>query len=151
MRSMLISSVMWFVLVAVVSAQAPVAPMPGSGGVMTERPDPSRSVTVVTVPEDYNTISQAIGDAKDGWVIKVRRGTYKEMIDFMGKAVTVESIGGPEHTVVDGRQLGYVARFKNGEGRDSVLDGFTLTNGLAWSGGVYISNSSPTIRNRRLC
>jgi hypothetical protein len=65
----------------------------------------------------------------NGDTIIVRAGTYVENIDFLGKAVTLMSQDGPEVTVIDGGQLKSVVSFENGEGTDSVLEGFTLFNG----------------------
>ena len=58
-------------------------------------------------------------------------------------------------TVLDGRLLGSVVTFATGEGRGSVLRGFTLRNGrltsvmspLLSGGGIRIQNASPTIVN----
>ena len=79
-------------------------------------------------------------------------GTYLENIDFIGKAVTLQSIGGSSVTAIDGNQAGSVVVFGNGEGPDSVLDGFTLMNGTGtgqFGGGIFCYGASPTIRNNR--
>lgn len=107
----------------------------------------------IYVPDDHATIQAAIGAAAAGDTIIVRAGTYVENIDFLGKAVTVVSEKGPWGTVIDGGGAGTVVLFENGEGSDSVLDGFTVTNGLGpgapdfHGGGITCLNSSPTIRN----
>ncbi len=112
------------------------------------------------VPDDYGTIQEAIEAAENGDLILVAPGLYLENIDFLGKAITVQSTGGPHVTVIDGsaRTLGFefgsVVIFASGEGLDSVLDGFTLTGGsgsapgdLTHGGGVYCTFSGPTIQN----
>ena len=53
-----------------------------------------------------------------------------ENVDFVGKAITLKSEKGPEVTTIDGNEAGSVVLFKSGEGRDSVLCGFTLNNGV---------------------
>jgi hypothetical protein len=110
---------------------------------------------IIYVPDDYKSIQDAINASVDGDAIIVRPGTYIENIDFRGKAVTVTSEAGPAVTIIDGNKSGSVAVFQNGEGMDSVLEGFTLSNGSGQynaamgqlGGGVYCHTSSPIIRN----
>jgi predicted outer membrane repeat protein len=104
---------------------------------------------VLHVPDDLDSIQTAIAIAFDGQTILVAPGTYRETLDFLGKAVTVQSTGGPEITVIDGGQCWSVVTFDSGETSSSVLDGFTITNGNALYGaGIYCGHgSSPTIRN----
>ncbi|MHC4945331.1 MAG: right-handed parallel beta-helix repeat-containing protein, partial [Planctomycetota bacterium] len=101
------------------------------------------------VPKFYLTIQAAISAASySNPVVVVWPGTYFENIDFIGKAVTVLGIQGPGSTTIDGSQVGSVVTFQNGEGKDSHLTGFTLTNGAALEGGgIYCSNSSPLVEN----
>lgn len=132
-----------FALVVVTSALAPAA--------------------IRLVPVDYPTIQAAIDAAVDGDIVIVDPNTYFENINFNGKAITIRSID-PENlsiiesTTIDGNQIGTVVNFTSGEGTNSVLTGFTITNGLAENGaGIYCSyandcdqyceGSSPTIRN----
>jgi len=124
----------------------------------------AQAQTVIRVPQHYSTIQLAIDAAANGDTVLVAPGTYVENIDFIGKAITVTSEGGPEVTLVDGNLAGTVVRFGSGEGRSSVLNGFTLFNGRSGSGlptlndggGIWISHSSPTITgniisNNRAC
>jgi hypothetical protein len=106
------------------------------------------------VPDNYATIQAAIDGAANGDTIMVRPGTYVENINFNGKAVTLKSTDGAESTVIDGNQSGPVVRFVNGEGLDSLIDGFTITNGKGvggwplWEGGgVDIYKAAPKIMN----
>lgn len=109
---------------------------------------------VITVPGDRPTIQSAIDVAKAGDTVLVAPGTYFENINFQGKAVTVESEQGPEVTIIDGNLAGPVVTFTSGEGRDSVIRGFTLQRGDAtqqgsgvYTGaGVRIEGSSPTVQ-----
>jgi hypothetical protein len=109
----------------------------------------------IYVPDDYPTIQQAIDAAMNGDTIIVRQGTYVENVDFLGKAIMAQSEQGPDATVIDGNQAGSVVTFKNGENENTILEGFTITNGSGtfvddyWEyagGGIYCDGSSPTIR-----
>ncbi|MHC4942110.1 MAG: right-handed parallel beta-helix repeat-containing protein [Planctomycetota bacterium] len=81
----------------------------------------------------------------------VAPGTYKENIYFKGKAVTVKSSHGPNNTVLDGTRSGPVVHFIFGEWLDSVLQGFTVRNGLApQGGGIYCDGSSPLVRGNKI-
>ena len=114
---------------------------------------------VIQVPQDYDTIQEAIEAAEEGNVIIVSPGTYYENINFLGKAITVKSAEGPEVTVIDGNQQGSVVAFLDGEGADSILEGFTVTNGNGTylnppgsfggylGGGIYCNEASPTLIN----
>ena len=103
----------------------------------------------IYVPDDYASIQEAIDASADGDTIIVRPGRFYETIDFKGKAVTLTSEKGPEATVIDAAGLDSVVLCMSGEGRDTVLDGFTLTHGnmAGHGGGVYCYKTSPTIRN----
>jgi len=103
---------------------------------------------ILRVPEDYASIQAAINAAVDGDTVLVNNGTYYENIDFLGKAITVQSVNGASSTTIDGNANGTVVSFVSGETPNSVLDGFTITNGTGWSGGgIYCSSASPTITN----
>ncbi|MFC1505085.1 right-handed parallel beta-helix repeat-containing protein [Thermodesulfobacteriota bacterium] len=93
------------------------------------------------------TIQAAIDRATNGSEVLVYPGTYVENIDFKGKAISIISTNGPMETVIDGNGQGRVVAFVTGESRESVLEGFTITNG---QGGVYIDHASPTIANCRI-
>jgi hypothetical protein len=98
------------------------------------------------VPEMYETIQDAIDIAFDGNTILVAPGTYHENIDFLGKAITVKSTDGPEVTIIDGDQNHNVVTFNSDETANSVLDGFTISNGSDYDGGgINCYGSSPVI------
>ena len=101
----------------------------------------------INVPADQPTIQAAINAAVAGDTVLVAPGTYKENINFMGKAITVASSGGAKVTTIDGGLAASVVTFSSGETTASVLSGFTITNGKAsfGGGGIEISSASPTI------
>lgn len=117
----------------------------------------------INVPNDYATIQAAINAASTGDVVLVAKGTYVENLDFRGKAITVKGSDGPEETLIDGGSpsnpdFGTVVTFVSNEGPDSVLQGFTLTNGTGTftkayyyeqyhGGGILCIASSPVIKD----
>jgi len=115
------------------------------------------SCAPLTVPQYYATIGEAIFAARDGDTVLVSPGTYHEVLDFSGRAITVRSFAGPEATTIDGSELGRtVVTFATREGPDSQLEGFTITGGVgspgalgevSVGGGVYVYNATPTIRD----
>jgi len=104
-----------------------------------------------------SSIQAAIDAARDGDTITVQEGRYVENVNFRGKAITLRSEN-PENpavvaaTIIDGGAKGSVVTFDSGEGEDSVLSGFTITNGRAdWGAGVYCDRLTvPSVRNNRI-
>lgn len=108
------------------------------------------SAVTIYVPDDHLTIQGAITASTDGDSVIVRPGTYAEAIDFLGKAITLQSEQGPDVTTIDATTVyDRVVTFVNGEGPDSRLEGFTLTGGWVYpsggGGGILCSDASPTI------
>jgi parallel beta-helix repeat protein len=114
------------------------------------------------VPDDYETIQEAIDASINGDVIILAEGIYtgtgNRDIDFLGKVITVRSIDPNDPNIVaatvidcnataDDRHRGF--KFHYGEDADSILKGLTIMNGYALDGGgIYCNNSSgPTIAN----
>ena len=101
------------------------------------------------VPGTYPTIQQAIDAASNGDTVLVSPGTYTENIDFKGKKITVKSAQGASLTIIDGGQTDPTVFFQSGENDQTLLEGFTITNGNH-RGGIYLYYSSPKIRNNHI-
>lgn len=101
------------------------------------------------VPDDYVTIQEGIKAARDGDTVIVRDGTYvmTSPVTFRGKAITVRSENGPHSCIIDANGRSHVIDFNCWETKDSVLSGFTITNGSPDWGVIYCFYSSPTISN----
>jgi parallel beta-helix repeat protein len=85
---------------------------------------------VLTVPDDYPTIQEAVDNADPGATILVRKGEYPENT-IVGKSLTLEGED-RETTVIDGSGSGPVVNIMAGQ---VVMSGFTVRNG---DYGVYI-------------
>ena len=77
------------------------------------------------VPDDHSTIQDAIDSTSDGDSVCVEAGTYAETLDFGGKAISVIGLDGADSTIIDAEGAGTVVTFNDGEGAESVLEGFT--------------------------
>lgn len=107
----------------------------------------------IAVPEDFETIQEAVDIAAAGDTIQVADGTYTENINFKGKPITLKSVNGPATTIIDGTtdriRSGTVVTFNACEDENSKLDGFTITDGLRGIsiGGTDTCDHSPVIEN----
>jgi subtilisin family serine protease len=119
----------------------------------------------MNVPGDFDTIQDAISGAWDGSTVWISDGTYtgsgNRDIDFMGRAITVRSINGPENCIIDCNAApGNAHRgvlFINEEEPSSIIDGLTIKNAYAprndyapWcveGGAIQCKVGSPTIKN----
>lgn len=116
-------------------------------GIVDEGCSPS-SADVCPSGCTYTSIQAAISASTNGDTIVVGNGTYLENINFLGRTITVISENGPYSTIIDGNQNDSVVTFDSNETATTILDGFTLQNGLAMNGGgVYCDNTAPTIKN----
>jgi len=91
------------------------------------------------VPADYPTITAAISNASLLAVdtVLVAPGAYSEGVSFSGKSLRLMSEGGSAQTFLTGG-----VSFSGGESPDTLLAGFTITNG---GGPVFVGGGSPTI------
>jgi hypothetical protein len=96
------------------------------------------------VPADYPTIQAAINAASvlTSDTVLVSPGVYNESVNFNGKAALLISASGPAVTVINPPAGWDAITFSSGETSNSVVSGFTITNG---SNGILVSSSAPTI------
>jgi M6 family metalloprotease-like protein len=140
-----------------------------------------QGANILTVPVPYATIQDAINASSNGDIVEVRPGTYRGTgnrdIDFLGRAITVRSVDPNDPSVVAGTIIDVEGittftshrafDFRSGESSNSILAGFTITNGFIFSiqppgippggnglpganemgGAIRCTGSSPTIRN----
>lgn len=137
-----------------VDDNAPNDPAPGDPAIS----DPCENGSM---EHPYDAIQEAIDMAGYKGTIIVADGTYtgdgNRDIDFLGKAITVRSENGPETCIIDcqgaweDNHRGFY--FHTGENVNSVVEGFTITNGYfrysggSCGGGIYCRRASPTIAN----
>lgn len=103
--------------------------------------------TTRLVPTQFPTIQSAIVGSANGDTVLVAPGTYLETISFQGKSITVRSTSGAATTIIDGGQTGTVVSFSSGETSQTILEGFTIQNGLGQNG-VLLTGSSSTAAGR---
>ena len=141
-------------LIAYVDDDAPDDPWPGD-------PNDSDPAEDGSADHPFDAIQEAIDAIAVGGVITVLEGSYTGQgnrdIDFEGKAFTLTSTDPQDPCVVaatiidpngteENPHRGFY--FHNGEDANSVLTGFTITNGYQYfGGGILCESSSPTIKN----
>ncbi len=107
---------------------------------------------------DFDNIQAGIDASVDGDIVLVAPGIYigegNRDIDFKGKAIIVKSEDGPQTCIIDCQgsedDLHRGFFFHSDEDANSVLQGFTITNGYYnynMGGGIYCDASSPRIEN----
>ncbi len=112
--------------------------------------------SVIHVPDDYPTIQMALDSAYSGDTVIVADGVWtgdgNRDLEFDGKAVYLRSENGPYTCTIDAAATSEdrhrVFDINEGEGRGCVIDGFTITGGMTWTGpGIYADGVHITIRN----
>ncbi len=98
----------------------------------------------------YISIQEAINYSNDNDVIIISPGFFNESINFNGKAITLGSqfltyqdTSFISQTIISGSLNNSVVIFENGEDSNSILTGFTITNGNPQDrGGILCQNNS---------
>ncbi len=98
-----------------------------------------------SVPGDYSTIQSAINAVPAGSTINVAAGTYNETMTWSSKNLTIQGAGA-DLTTINGGAIGSVLTI-SGLTVASTLDGFTIKNGSAASGGGIYTSSPLNISN----
>jgi hypothetical protein len=98
-----------------------------------------------TLAHPFDMIQEGIDAAEDGDVVQVYPGLYLGEINFMGKALTVQGVAeSPADVPVLSNPGDFAVSFYSGEGPDSILKNFIITDSFM---GVLIVDSSPAISN----
>ncbi len=104
------------------------------------------------VPSQYPTIKAAMTAAVNGDRVLIADGLYtgpgNSGLFFGGKAITVRSVNGPAHCILDAAHTAVIFTLNAAEGPLSVIEGLTLRRGNGVEGGgVRCVGASPTIRD----
>jgi parallel beta-helix repeat protein len=105
-------------------------------------------ITDITVPDDFDTIQEAIDNSETGYNITVREGTYEEnlIIDVPLLSIQTES---KAETIIDGGGKDHVIKvIDSAYGVD--ISGFTIQNSGQANSGIYLESGYNTIRNNKL-
>ena len=113
---------------------------------------------IINVPADYATIQAAVDAAVDGDEVVVAPGTYTgtgdEVVNMLGKAITLRASGTPEETIIDGEDARRCVFFSPIPFGETKLVGFTVTRGYAnpHGAGIYcdIQTTGVTISQCRI-
>lgn len=104
--------------------------------------------------DPFRRIQEAIDLSDSNDMVIVAKGRYYEniRIDTNNIVLTSTDPNAPDvvaKTIVDGNNAGSVVKFTGVEDPETILSGFTITNGSAnYGGGIYcLNNSRPVITN----
>ncbi len=101
----------------------------------------------------FDSIQKAINFALFSETIMVLPGIYTGNgnydIDLLGKPLKIRNETGPENCFIDCQYKGGGFYLHNGESQECLIEGFTITNAIGFSGAgiCCINGSSPTIKN----
>ncbi|HSY20212.1 MAG TPA: immunoglobulin domain-containing protein [Candidatus Acidoferrales bacterium] len=98
-------------------------------------PYTSLNTAATNIQAAINASTNTVNDT-----VLVFPGVYNESVNFKGKPVWLLSAGGPANTIIRPPAGSGSVAFGNNESSNSILCGFTLTNG-----GISVGSCSPTI------
>lgn len=104
-----------------------------------------------TISNPFASIEKGINTIAANGTAIVLEGTYYENVNFGGKNIILRSTNPDDpnvvtSTIIDANGSGSVFVFDSNEDANSVVSGFTITDGNAFQGGgIYIHSASPTI------
>jgi hypothetical protein len=115
--------------------------------------DPNNSTPNIqngTAQYPFSTIQRGMRAATTGGSVTVKQGTYYEYIDFNGRSITLKSLDPQDPcivaaTIFDGNDGGPIVTFSSAEDANTILAGFTITDGNSSNGAIYCLGASPTI------
>ncbi len=99
------------------------------------------------------TIQAGIDASVNGDTVLVADGVYmgvgNKNLDYGGRAIRIQSEGGPEACIIDCDNDGRGFYFHNGETADSAVEGITVRNGFMNRGGAVLceDGSSPLFQS----
>jgi predicted outer membrane repeat protein len=120
---------------------------PGPGDPNISDPDEDGS------PEHpFDAIQKAVDRSLTGDTVEVADGTYtgvgNRLIHFDGRPISLRSTGGANACSISLMGVGPAFFFRDGEPASAVVEGFTITGGVAANGGaMYFHSSGPTVRS----
>ncbi|GAG97396.1 unnamed protein product, partial [marine sediment metagenome] len=105
----------------------------------------------------FDSIQEGIDAAEEMETVTVLDGIYtgwgNRSLSFDGKPIRLRSENGPENCIIDCEDYRRGFNFVFEESPDSILEGFTIANGRAFTegledgGGIYCYQSNPTIKD----
>lgn len=115
-----------------------VVTVPGTG---IDPDDPPDFVVDCEGGGDFRSIGEAVAAAHSGQRIGLRPCVYEEDVDYLGKALDIEGLGGAGDTVIRGSGGGPVVRAVRGESVGTRLASVTLSGGGGdYGSALYLSD-----------
>jgi Tol biopolymer transport system component len=98
----------------------------------------------LTLQAAFVTIQKGLNTAGNRDTVLVYPALYREGVDFLGKAVTVQGVATSAGVAVIENPGDFAVSFYNGEEPNSILKNFVVQNSFI---ALFIAGSSPTISN----
>jgi Tol biopolymer transport system component len=98
----------------------------------------------LTLQTAFATIQKGLNTAGNRDTVLVYPALYREGVDFLGKAVTVQGVATSAGVAVIENPGDFAVSFFNGEEPNSILKNFVVQNSFL---ALFIAGSSPTISN----